>query len=157
MAPITDPVEVVNPTIPKVITNKDNMGGILDTCDSSISEGQIDFSYYKQICVYGFRILILLEMNEKVEYACKNVGIFKMGSNEDKAYWLYYYLKTQQAKEYIISHLRGSTQQYLPLESLRTFPILQTDVNSSRKIISVLKMIDSKIENNKKINGNLLK
>ena len=55
MARITDPVEVVNPTIPKVITNKDNIGIYMTRATAPFPKGSIDYPYYKQICVYGFR------------------------------------------------------------------------------------------------------
>ena len=96
-----------------------------------------------------------LEKNKSVEYACKNIGIFQMGGDEEKAYWLYYYLKSPQAKEYIFSHLRGSTQQYIPLGSLREFPIPVLEKENRKKIIAILKSIDGRIELNNKINENL--
>lgn len=96
-----------------------------------------------------------LEKNEAVEYACKNMGIFQMGGDQEKAYWLYYYLKSPQAYEYISSQLRGSTQQYVPLGGLREFPIPVPDIKIRRKIVEVLKIIDEKIDTNIKINRNL--
>ena len=97
-----------------------------------------------------------LEKNEIVEYACKNMGIFQMGGDKQKAYWLYYFLKSPQAYQYIISQLRGSTQQYVPLGGLREFPIPVPSDQIRDKIIDVLKVIDEKIETNKRINRNLL-
>lgn len=96
-----------------------------------------------------------LEKNEIVEYACKNMGIFQMGGDKQKAYWLYYYLKSPQAYQYIVSQLRGSTQQYVPLGGLREFPIPVPSDHIRDKIIDVLKVIDEKIETNKRINRNL--
>lgn len=55
MARIKDPVEVVNPTIPKVITNKDNIGVYMTRATVPFPKGSIEYPYYKQICVYGFR------------------------------------------------------------------------------------------------------
>lgn len=97
-----------------------------------------------------------LEKNKSVKYACKNMGIFQMGGDEEKAYWLYYYLKSPQAKRYVLSHLRGSTQQYIPLGSLREFPIPIPEKGNRIKIIDILKSIDGKIETNNRINENLL-
>lgn len=96
-----------------------------------------------------------LERNPVVDYACKNVGIFKLGGNRNKAYWLYYYLKSPQAMEYVQSHLRGSTQQYVPLNSLREMPVPVTDNQVMYKTIEVLKGFDDKIETNQRINDNL--
>lgn len=55
MTRITDPVDVVNFTIPKVITNKEGMGIYLTRSTAPYPKGKIDFSYYKQVCVYGFK------------------------------------------------------------------------------------------------------
>ena len=96
-----------------------------------------------------------LEKNETVDYACKNIGIFQMGGDKEKAYWLYYYLKSPQACEYIGSQLRGSTQQYVPLGELRAWPIPVPNETIRRKIVEVLKVIDEKINTNNKINRNL--
>ena len=96
-----------------------------------------------------------LEKNETVDYACKNIGIFQMGGDKEKAYWLYYYLKSPQACEYIGSQLRGSTQQYVPLGELRAWPIPVPNEAIRRKIVEVLKVIDEKINTNNKINRNL--
>ncbi len=54
MTKIKDPVEVVNFTVPKVITNKDNIGIYLTRSATPYPKGKIDFDYYKQVCVYGF-------------------------------------------------------------------------------------------------------
>lgn len=54
MTKITDPVDVVNFTVPKVITNNDNIGIYVTRTPAPYPKGTIDFSYYKQVCVYGF-------------------------------------------------------------------------------------------------------
>ncbi len=55
MTKIKDPVDVVNPTIPKVITNKDGIGIYLTRSAAPYPKGSVLYSYYKQVCVYGFR------------------------------------------------------------------------------------------------------
>lgn len=55
MTKIIDPVDLCNVTVPKVITNKDNIGLFLTRSASPYPKGSIDFSYYKQVCVYGFK------------------------------------------------------------------------------------------------------
>lgn len=54
MTIIKDPVEVVNFTIPKVITNREGVGVYLTRSAAPYPKGSIDFYYYKQVCVYGF-------------------------------------------------------------------------------------------------------
>ena len=90
-----------------------------------------------------------------INYAVKNMAIFKMGYDELKSKWLYYWLKSSKAKEYISSRLAGSTQSYLTLETLRTFPVFAPSENEMQKIVSILSSIDDKIELNRQINDNL--
>jgi 3-deoxy-manno-octulosonate cytidylyltransferase (CMP-KDO synthetase) len=55
----------VNFTIPKVITNKDGIGIYLTRSAAPYPKGSIDYSYYKQVCVYGFT-------PEALEFYCNN-------------------------------------------------------------------------------------
>lgn len=55
MTKIKDPVDAVNFTVPKVITNKDGIGIYLTRATAPYPKGSIDYSYYKQVCVYGFK------------------------------------------------------------------------------------------------------
>ena len=98
---------------------------------------------------------IYLEKNPHIEYACKNMGIFKFSGNKENALWMYYYLKSPQAKAYIQTHLRGSTQAYVPLGGLREMPVPVPPQSVRNEIIAVLRPIDEKIECNNAINDNL--
>lgn len=98
---------------------------------------------------------IYIEKNEMIDYACKNMGIFKFNGNKDDAYWMYYYLKSPQAVAYIHSHLRGSTQSYVPLGGLREMPVPIPPIEIRNRIVAILKSIDDRIENNQQINDNL--
>lgn len=55
MTKITNPVDVINFTVPKVITNKDGIGIYLTRSTAPYPKGSIDYDYYKQVCVYGFK------------------------------------------------------------------------------------------------------
>lgn len=55
MTKIKDPIEVVNFTVPKVITNKDGIGVYLTRATAPYPKGSLDYDYYKQVCVYGFK------------------------------------------------------------------------------------------------------
>ena len=55
MTKINDPVDAVNFTVPKVITNKDGIGIYLTRATAPYPKGSIDYAYYKQVCVYGFK------------------------------------------------------------------------------------------------------
>lgn len=55
MTKIKSPIDVVNFTIPKVITNKDGIGIYLTRATAPYPKGAINYNYYKQVCVYGFK------------------------------------------------------------------------------------------------------
>ncbi|MDE6036398.1 MAG: restriction endonuclease subunit S, partial [Ruminococcus sp.] len=141
-----------------------------------LSEYNIDFTTAKKISIEDYQNIIkrsnveqwdilfsmigtvgitYLEKNKDIDYACKNMGIFKFNGDKRKAYWLYYYLQSPEAKKYISTHLRGTTQQYIPLCSLRDFPVLIPPVKIQERIINILSSIDDKIELNNRINKNL--
>ena len=98
---------------------------------------------------------LYLERNHKIEYACKNMGIFQLGGDESKAKWLYYYLQTPKAKEYIETSGRGTTQSYVPLAALRALPVDVVDGFIRDKITKILWDIDEKILTNQQVNKNL--
>lgn len=55
MTKILDPVDAANATVPKVITNKEGIGIFLTRAMAPYPKGCLDYSYYKQVCVYGFK------------------------------------------------------------------------------------------------------
>lgn len=55
MTKIKDPVDVVNFTVPKVITNKEGIAIYLSRTTAPYPKGSLDYQYYKQVCVYGFK------------------------------------------------------------------------------------------------------
>ncbi|MDO4276028.1 MAG: 3-deoxy-manno-octulosonate cytidylyltransferase [Eubacteriales bacterium] len=55
MTRIIDPIDVVNFTVPKVITNKEGIGVYLTRAMAPYPKGSLEFNYYKQVCVYGFK------------------------------------------------------------------------------------------------------
>lgn len=79
MTKITDPVDVVNFTVPKVITNKEGIGVYLTRATAPYPKGSLDYDYYKQVCVYGFK-------PEALEFFCEygeKYGKAKIESVED--------------------------------------------------------------------------
>lgn len=91
---------------------------------------------------------IYQEMSSNIEYAIKNVGLFKC-DNYYESKWLYYYLQTTEAKEYIYSNLKGSTQKYISLGALREMPIrFIIDTSIRNKVIDMLVSLDNKIAKN---------
>lgn len=96
-----------------------------------------------------------IEQNEKINYAIKNIGLFKFNKNRENALWFYYFLKSPVGREYIENRKVGSTQQYLTLKSLREFLIAVPPLQEQQAIAKILSDLDEKIEINKKINENL--
>ena len=96
---------------------------------------------------------LYLEKNDTIPYAIKNVGVFSC-ENEYKAKWLFYYLKSPLAKKIIRNYLNGAVQKFLPLETLRDFPIAPFDEKNINGI-DLLYAIDEKIQINNGINTKL--
>lgn len=79
MTKIVDPVDVVNCTVPKVITNRENIGVYLTRTTAPYPKGSIIYDYYKQVCVYGFK-------PEALKFYCeygKKYGKAKIEAIED--------------------------------------------------------------------------
>jgi 3-deoxy-manno-octulosonate cytidylyltransferase (CMP-KDO synthetase) len=55
MTRIHDPVDMINVTVPKVITSENGRGIYLTRTAAPFPKGSINAKYYKQVCVYGFR------------------------------------------------------------------------------------------------------
>lgn len=146
-----------------LITSKHIKGGNLDLENSySISEDDFD-KINKRSLVEKWDVLIsmigtlgqVFLVNEAPTYAIKNIGLFKTKS-EDDGTWLSYYLQSPPAKNFIDTNSQGSTQQYLSLKTLRSFPILVPPSEQDKKAVNlVLSEIDKLIELNRKTNSTL--
>ena len=99
---------------------------------------------------------LYIETNSEINYACKNMGIFQLGGDEMKSKWLYYYLQSPKALEYIGAVSRGTTQGYVPLGALRKMPVDVVEDTIRDKIVMFLWDLDEKIKTNIAINNNLL-
>ena len=98
---------------------------------------------------------VYLERSSKIDYAIKNVGLFKTGS-ETKGKWLYFYFQSKDAKNYISASRGGTTQEYITLEALRKFPIpFPQTTREVELIIGILDSLDQKIELNNQMNKTL--
>ena len=118
MTKINDPVDVVNFTVPKVITNKDGIGIYLTRATAPYPKGSIDYAYYKQVCVYGFK-------PEALKFYCdygKKYGKAKVEAVED------------------IEILRfienGYKVQYIEVDSDTVAVDTQNDLERVREIVS---------------------
>jgi type I restriction enzyme, S subunit len=147
-----------------LITSKQLTGGRISATDYFINKKDFD-EVNKRSKVDQWDILfgmigtigeMVIVQDKNPQFAIKNIGLFKTGENKVLSKWLYYYFKSPTGKAYIKSVTRGTSQGYVPLESLRDFPVLITDNKKERgKIITILSAFDDKIELNNKINRNL--
>lgn len=55
MTKIYNPLELINNTVPKVVTNNEGIGIYLSRSPVPYPKGDLTANYYKQVCVYGFR------------------------------------------------------------------------------------------------------
>jgi len=96
---------------------------------------------------------IYLEESSDINYAIKNIGVFSC-REEKKARYLYYYLQSSFAKQYIYKKLAGAVQKFLSLGELRCFPVPCFDEQLYNNI-NILAWIDKKIDLNNRINAEL--
>ncbi|MCE9549498.1 MAG: restriction endonuclease subunit S [Betaproteobacteria bacterium] len=145
-----------------LITSKHISGGTLDVSTAYMISEEDYASIQKRSAVSRWDILfsmigsvgeVYLEKNEKIPYAIKNIGVFSCES-ENKAKWLYYYLRSPSAKSHINRYLNGAVQKFLPLGALRDFPVIPFD-DQKASLVKVLEILDAKIECNNCINTEL--
>ncbi len=117
---------------------------------SQVYQWDVIISMIGEYCGYCY-----VERNEYVDYAIKNVGVFRAGSKLN-AEWLYYYLNSPIGKSHLRSCRGGSSQPYLSLGALRSLPVLvPASETQKEKIVHVLSALDAKIELNNRINAEL--
>jgi type I restriction enzyme, S subunit len=146
-----------------LVTSRHIKGGLLDLSTSYKISGSDYEEINKRSKVDQWDILFsmigtvgeVLLVKEPPDFAIKNVGLFK-SKDETTGKWLYYYLQSPNAKEEIYMSMRGSTQQYIPLGALRSFPIRHPQsTGEMREITNILATLDDKIELNRKTNETL--
>ncbi len=64
--------------------------------------------------------LLFLEQSLSVDYAIKNIGLFKTSQNPEWKIFTYLWLKSDIGRQFIDEHKSGSTQEYVSLGSLRS-------------------------------------
>ena len=63
--------------------------------------------------------LTYLEQSLDIQYAIKNIGLFKTSQNPEWRFYTYLWLKSSLGKEFVNDYRCGSTQEYIALGSLR--------------------------------------
>ena len=71
--------------------------------------------------------LISFVTDHTIDYAIKNVALFKTSKTPELAYYFLSFLKSKKTQQYIEMCLAGSTQKYISLGELRKMPIPNPD------------------------------
>lgn len=111
---------------------------------SKVDSGDILFS------MIGTIGLLYLEQSVEIDYAIKNIGLFKTSQNSEWVFYTYLWLKSSIGQQFIDEHKSGSTQEYVSLGSLRNIAFQKPP---SEKLIQFNKLVSnnfSKLYFNKK-------
>lgn len=97
------------------------------------------------ISMIGTVGLTYLVQEENINFAIKNIGLFKLSQNPKLREYIYLYLESNNMKNYIEARLAGTTQKYISLGELRNIPvILPPDQIIDRFKNIVVNLIDKK-------------
>ena len=75
------------------------------------------------ISMIGTVGIISFISDKSIDFAIKNVGLFRTSQSAKLRFYVLNYLKTNEVANYIEQHLAGSTQKYISLTELRNLPI----------------------------------
>ncbi len=85
---------------------------------SKVEYGDILFSMIGTIGIISFIT------DREIDFAIKNVGLFRTSQNPTMRYFVLSYLKSKIVGNYISSYMAGSTQSYVSLNVLRKIPLI---------------------------------
>lgn len=91
--------------------------------------------------------------NEKIVLG-KSACYFNVKNQINKDF-IFYVVSSNKFKRYMEIHATGTIIKNFSLKQMRNYSFLLPDIETQNKIATILKTIDSKIENNNKINNNL--
>ena len=152
-------VSVSNLT-PKTYISTENMlpnkGGITDA--SSLPTVELTQEYKKgDVLVSNIRPYFKKIWQAKCDGGCSNdVLVFQGNSNIDRDF-LYYVLANDDFFAYSMATSKGTKMPRGDKTSIMQYEVPVFDVDTQRRIASVLRCLDEKIELNSAINNNLLK
>lgn len=69
--------------------------------------------------------------------------------------YLFQYIRSREFKQQMINYAHGSTQPTIPMAAIRELTVPVYDIETEKRIASILSSIDEKIEKNTEINENL--
>ena len=89
-----------------------------------------------------------LERSETVDYAIKNIGLFKTSQNPDWRYYTFLWINSSSGKEFIHEYRSGSTQEYIARGNLRSIVFDAPPLNLLLEFNEVIHTYFQKIKNN---------
>ncbi|ELX4138986.1 restriction endonuclease subunit S [Vibrio vulnificus] len=98
---------------------------------------------------------VVVVYDNPVEFAIKNVGLFKTSQRPELVWLFYWHLQSFKMKHYLEVRMAGTTQQYLTLKTLRTIPVVLPSEELLAKFNEVMSPLMEKISDNHKQNQTL--
>lgn len=88
-----------------------------------------------------------IEFNS-VNYAIKNIGLFKTSQNTQWKYFIYLWLNSSLGRQFVDEHKSGSTQEYLSLGSLRSIQFKKPPIEILNRFNAIVDNIFQKTHAN---------
>jgi len=85
--------------------------------------------------------LLYFVQEKSINFAIKNIGLFKTSQNLNYSKYIYLFIKSNYGETYLKTRLAGTTQSYVTLGTLRDMPLIVP----SSKILSQFKQIAKSI------------
>ena len=85
-------------------------------------------------------------------------NIAKIELNQDCGYseeYIYYFLKSPYGQSLLLRDMQGAVQKNITMEAIRKVELPNISIEYQAKVVSALKMLDDKIENNNAVNTEL--
>jgi len=124
---------------------------------NKINERSAVSQYDVLMSMIGTVGLVSLVIEPVIDFAIKNVALFKTSLTPNLIYYFLCFLRSRETQQYIEMCLAGSTQKYISLGELRKIPI---KIPSSEELTSfneIVTPIFRKIITNVEENSNLIK
>ncbi|WP_281716228.1 restriction endonuclease subunit S [Alteromonas sp. CyTr2] len=86
-----------------------------------------------------------LVLEKEVNFAIKNVGLFRTSNSNKHQFYFYFLLKTQMMQDYLEARMAGTTQRYLSLKVLRNMQFISPPKDSA--LLSYFNLVVTPIMN----------
>ena len=149
-----------------LITSRHITSGVIDYPNAYLISQDDFHEVNKRSLVESYDILItmigtvgvsMLVLQDEIDFAIKNVGLFKTSNNKSYAVFFYLYLNSNYMTQFLDSRLAGTTQKYLTLKVLRALPVVTPDNKTLSHFVNNMSPIFKKIHSNHEQIGTLSK